>query len=562
MRVWLWVLLLLLEGGIVIASETRVVAVPDKAFYRPGEAVTIEITGSTGSRAAATVMYLNEVVTTLAIPLENGAGSLTFTPPAITPRGYGVDLRIENAAGEVIEQTSTAFDVLENWIQSPRYGFLTEFTADRPNIAATMAWLKRYHINGLQFYDWQYRHEALMPPTNEYSDLLGRSISLDVVNELIAAAHENNIAAMPYTAIYGASWEFYKQHPEWALFQYPGKPYEFGDNFLAIMNPAPDTPWTQHLLGEFRKVLEQTAFDGIHIDQYGAPMVGLDQDNQRVRLDEAFPAFINTAKTVVTEERGDNGVVIFNAVRNWPLAAVAPSNQDAVYIEVWEPYRDFIDLHQIVVEAQKLGGNKPVIIAAYIHPSRPVNVLLANALIFASGGYSLEIGEPNTLLSDPYFPKLGTLDASLGDTLGRYFDFRVRYENLLAPGTVDATRERAKALTIEGITTVSRQSKDRVVVIVRQGENVEVFSLVNMLGLPHGHWEQELTNAPTPQRDLTIRINVSRPVKTVWAASPDATNIAPQTLDFGSGEDDTGAFIVVQLTELNTWQMLVLDYGS
>src|SRR5690606_8809725 len=109
--VWLWVLLLLLEGGIVIASETRVVAVPDKAFYRPGEAVTIEITGSTGSRAAATVMYLNEVVTTLAIPLENGAGSLTFMPPAMTPRGYGVDLRIENAAGEVIEQTSTAFDV-------------------------------------------------------------------------------------------------------------------------------------------------------------------------------------------------------------------------------------------------------------------------------------------------------------------------------------------------------------------------------------------------------------------------------------------------------------------
>lgn len=560
---WLAALFILsiLQGPRMSNFDAHLVS--DKAFYRPGEIAQFGVRSAHGQHVTATVMYLDTVVTTLEAELSEGTASLTYTPPPDTPRGYGLDVVITDAKGDVVAQISTAFDVLDHWIQAPRYGFLTEFEPGRDNIAETVEWLRRYHINGLQFYDWQYRHETLMPPDSLYSDLLGKEMSLDTITALIAAAHEANIAAMPYTAIYGASWTFYEQYPDWALFQYPGQAYAFGDHYLAIMNPAPDSPWTAHLLDEYRRVLDETAFDGIHIDQYGAPMVGLDHQNQRVRLDEAFPTFIDSTAALVQEERGDAGVTIFNAVRNWPMPAVAPADQDAVYIEVWEPYRDFIDLHRIVVEAQRLGDQKPVILAAYMSPSWHSNVLLANALIFASGGYHIELGEPGVLLADPYFPKFETLDTATQAAMQRYYDFRVRYENVLAPGPVDATAERAAALGIEGVNTLSsRESKDGVAVIVRLGEGFETFSLVNLTGLAHSHWEEALPAAPTVQRDLQVRLNVPQTPRQIWATSPDGDCIAARSLDFGTGSDDTGSFVSFELPELNYWQMIVLDYSS
>jgi dextranase len=211
------------------------------------------------------------------------------------------------------------------------------------------------------------------------------------------------------------------------------------------MNPAPDSPWTDHLLDQFAQVLEQTAFDGIHLDQYGAPKIGPSTTGERVDLAEAFPGFIDRMAAVVDAQRGDAGVSIFNAVGNWPVETVAPSAEDAVYIEVWAPYTRFADLHRIVVNAQALGGGKPVIIAAYIHPDRAANVRLANALIFASGGTHLELGEPDAMLADPYFPRFGLMSDEMQAVMARYYDFLVRYENILALDTSDATGARAAA---------------------------------------------------------------------------------------------------------------------
>ena len=33
--------------------------------------------------------------------------------------------------------------------------------------------MNRLHLNGVQFYDWQYRHEELVPPTRAVSRLIG-----------------------------------------------------------------------------------------------------------------------------------------------------------------------------------------------------------------------------------------------------------------------------------------------------------------------------------------------------------------------------------------------------
>jgi dextranase len=145
---------------------------------------------------------------------------------------------------------ATAFDVLSSWTDFPRYGFLTDFSASRADPEPVLEKLTRFHINGLQFYDWQYRHDQLLAPSEEYIDLLGREMSLASLRKLVDAAHQHGMATMPYLAIYAASADFWRTHPDWALYDEAGNPIAFGENFLGLMDPSTGSSWSQHLLSE------------------------------------------------------------------------------------------------------------------------------------------------------------------------------------------------------------------------------------------------------------------------------------------------------------------------
>jgi dextranase len=543
------------------ADELKISVSPSQSFYLPGETAVFSVKAHGGTRVAVIVTHLAAVVDTFEVTLSGESAEVRWTPPATAPRGYGLTVNLLREDGTTAASASTAFDVLENWLQAPRYGFLSQFEAGRNNIEETMDWNARYHVNGLQFYDWQYRHETLLPTEESYSDLMGRRMSLKTVRQLIDSAHMRRIAAMPYTAIYGASVAFYRAHPTWALFERTDHPFEFGDNFLIIMDPSPDSPWTDHLMGEFARVLDGLPFDGIHLDQYGAPKVGYNAAGERVDLAAAIPGFINRTAEVVQEKRGDQGAVIFNAVGNWPVETVAPTDQDAVYIEVWEPYRDFMDLHRIVAGAETLGGGKPVIIAAYIDPQRVHNVRLANAVIFASGGYHLELGEPGAMLADPYFPKFGLMDDATQEIVRQYYDFLVRYEEVLELDTTNAA-ERAKAVEIDGIETHKLRSKDQIAVMVRQGRGFETYSLVNFMGIDTGRWDTELSSGPVPQENLPVRIAVDRSVAQIWLASPDAETLDAEPVQFVSETVNGQSWITFTLPRLDYWTVIVVEYQS
>jgi dextranase len=292
-------------------------------------------------------------------------------------------------------------------------------------------------------------------------------------------------------------------------------------------------------------------------------MHGLNAAGGFVKLEDVFPAFIDATAEVVHQLRGADGVTIFNLVRNWPLKTVAPSDEDAVYIELWDPYTQFMDLPRVVAQAQALGGGKPVIIAAYIHAAQYENARLANALIFASGGYHLELGEPSAMLADPYFPKFDLMTAADQEIERRYTDFLVRYENVLALGTGDGGKDRAGALTIEGVKTVGALSTERVAVVARQvagreSENSETFSLVNLMGIGDGHWNGTETNAPTPFSDLDVQIQVTKPVAKVWLASPDGDDSSMQAVDFTAGEGT----IAFRVPSLAYWTIVVVEYQT
>lgn len=408
---------------------------PARGMYKPGEMVRCilecEAVQACKVTFALTLFHGPTAVKTRKETRSLDAGrnlvDFSWMPPTDAPAGYGITLTCEDGLAAP-SRLQTAFDVLPGWTVFPRYGYLTDFSSSRSDEKVTMQTLAKFHINGLQFYDWQYRHDQLVAPSSNYLDPLGRPLSLAAIKRLIKAAHNHGMAAMPYLAVYAASAAFWRAHPDWMLYDDEHKPIPFGEDFLGIMNPSAGTPWQKHLLDECRHVLKALPFDGLHIDQYGEPKSGFDQNQQPVDIARAFGDFIQAAV-----DRHPEQPVLFNAVGNWPIETLAAAPVAFNYIEIWPPDIHYVDLARFVRNARKLSDEKPVVIALYMPAAREVNHLLADAVILSAGGNRIEIGEDARLLTDPYFPKHEAISDTLMSNLRICADFAVRYEEWMGP---------------------------------------------------------------------------------------------------------------------------------
>jgi dextranase len=490
-------------------------------------------------------------------------------------------------AGRVLTTASTAFDVGKHWTVAPRYGFLCDFSPDRTDAEDTLRQMAKYHINGVQFYDWQYRHDHLLPPEETFIDPLGRRLSLATTRALIEAAHRRGMAAMPYAAVYAASPAFFQAHQDWALFDEDGDPYIFGDEFLYIMDPAPGSPWTEHLLRQFETVLRRMDFDGIHLDQYGEPRSGFDAVGCPVDLAQALPAFINRVKGLATAVKPGaaassttvyEAAVVFNAVKSWPLRTVAGADQDFVYIEVWPPRTTYLDLREVVLEAKQLSGGKPVVIAAYISPTDNLHgVLLADAILFAHGAAHIELGEGNGMLAGPYFPNWEAMSPQVAQAVRAYYDFAVRYENLLYE-SVDNTPELTDRFCLEDVPTnlehlssprqsgvseaASEHHSGTVWIIGQQKPGYQMIHLINLVGVSTVEWTETVQTRPVLLKDLQARYYDSRQVNRIWLASPDFTTPQAMPLDFEPGWDSRGDYVEFTLPQLEYWDLVVIEFSS
>ncbi len=542
-----------------------------KSFFKPGEAVKVTVglaaeqlaAGGTGQPAVLVASFrsLNQQLAEVRqeISLAPGPQSveLSWLPPAAAPHGYGLDLSLE-AGGQTLATASSAFDVLESWTQAPRYGFLSDFFPGRTDAGETMADLTGYHVNGLQFYDWMYRHDQFLTDQEPYTDLFGRVLSIQTVKSLIDAAHQRNIAAMPYTAVYGASLDFFQAHPEWDMYNADGTPHVFIEGKMGYMDMRPDSGWTKHLLGQFADILARTAFDGIHLDQYGDPKVAFDAQGNLYNLAQPMADMINATHAVVDKARPQGGTVVFNAVGNWPIETVAPAREDIVYIEVWSPYTYFTNLHQLIAQAQTLGKNKPVVLAAYIDPSQEANARLMDAIIFASGGGHIALGEKDGYLADPYFPKYKTLSPELSTALKRYIEFTIRYEDVFGPAAREATPAWMNRITVAGKKGSPSMLYNMVYPLVRENGSFTAINLVNMLGLSHGEWNQAV-EPPTLLGASSVEVSgVSRTVKQVYFATPDGADIGLRPLAFSQQD----GILRLELPELNYWDMILIEWGD
>lgn len=513
---------------------------PDRGWYLPGQTVKLQVTAPGGladGGLSASVSHLNREVATLTEKLgSDGVAVLEWVPPIDTPRGYGVDLHLVGPGDKILRTASTAFDVLQHWTDRPRYGFATDFGAGRSPKPALDA-LAPFHINVLQFYDWQYRHDQLVSPGTEYRDPLGRALSLDTIRGFITEAQDRGIATMAYAAVYASSLEFQESHLAWALYDDEGSPLVFA-GFLGYMDPTPGRPWCDHLIAQCGRALDELGFDGIHLDQYGEPRRSFDVRGAAVDLETAFSGFINELK-----HTRPHAAVTLNAVKNWPAHELATSREDFYYVEMWSDQPTYADLRRVVGQARQTSLGKPVIVAVYIPAERAANVLMADACILATGGSRIELGEDARLLTDPYFPKHQGLPAPLASRLRIYWDVAVRYGDLLFESDLDA----GSHLTIEPLSGIEA--------IPYRNSGWLGLSVLNQV--EGGRWDQPHPS-PVLREELELRLRTRHQVTRAFVVNPDGADARAMELDWKSTNEGG----IVRIPVLHTWVLLLFEEAA
>ena len=533
----------------------------DKAVYAPGS--TVRFTGDR-SQGGLAVRYwhLGDVVEE---KLLDDCAEWTWTLPSKDFQGYYVQLIGKNAEGVVRTVGSVAIDASSDWTRFPRYGFLSKFGGVAPSKrASVIANLNRYHINGLQYYDWMYDHHHPLAgtpdnPDPDWPSIIGDLCEKDVVQGYIEEAHKYNIASMFYDLCYGVlEWaEEDGVSPSWYLYKEAGarnRDYHplsspFRSN-IYLVDPG-NSGWLGYFADRVDEVYQVFGFDGFHIDQLGNRGNRYGADGKKVDLPEGYGKFLEKMKQARPDKK-----LAFNAVSRYGQSRIAAAPSDFLYNEVWTVA--FSEIDKIMEENQSLAPDKNTVLAAYMNykQSGTFNtpaVLLADAVIFALGGSHLELGEH--MLSNEYFPSASMkMSSELSDKLVAYYDFLTGYENLLRDGGVrsglNVSADEVKMAQwgpVKGsVNTVAFQVGDKLVVHLLNFENAR-----------HLDWRDDSMNqaAPSTHENLNISIRSSREAKRVWVASPDVNGGVPQEAAFSS----SGISIKVTVPSLTYWTMVVIE---
>ena len=507
--------------------------------------------------------------------------SFRWCPPAPDFQGYLVEAKAHDSSGRLLGDENTAVDVSSSWTRFPRYGFLSRYPPQSAEESREIIrWLGGYHLNALQFYDWQFKHQrplagTISAPTSLWNDIAGRPTSRQTLLDLIRAAHGSGMAAMNYNLLYGA-WAGYEHDgvaARWGLWKNRGgtvqdslpMPGGWGTPNIFLFNPA-DPGWQRFLFAQEAQVFAAYPFDGWHVDQVGDRGEEYDAEGWPVTVWKTFQPFLNAAKTALHK------TILFNNVGAYGLYdTAANSAEDAVYVECWEwaGQKTYNDLKTVIEQASLWSGGKAVILAAYndrahgngFSPSHPgrfsaPGVRLTDAAIFAAGGSHIELGDDGRLLDNEYFPNSNLLPGpDLTRALRRDYDFLTAYENLLRGGLIPDT----SAITLGGVPSHPDAAPDSVWAFAKAGGGFHVLHLINLIGEKGMAWRDDHADrpAPTPLTNLAVRY-YARDLGTIqearWA-TPDR-DIASAPLRFTQGADGRGKYVRFTVPRLEYWDMI------
>ena len=560
----------IIQTVVKTTADLSLTVTTDKAAYKPGETVRFNVTDGT-LPASARIRYRHG---SDVIADENlGSTSWTWTAPQADYTGYMADIYTVDGNNQQTVYATIGVDVSSDWARFPRYGFIASYGSDRTSdvIASELSFLNRCHINGLQFYDWQYKQHWPLGGTpgnllESYKDIANRDNYTSVVKDYIAQAHSLGMKAMFYNLCFGAfddakadgvgdRWYIYtdQNHSKCDRHQLPSD----WKSDIYLVDPS-NKDWQNYLADRNDDVYEALDFDGFHIDQLGSRGTDYDYYGSQVNLPNGYASFIRAMK-----ERQPDKRLVMNAVSNYGSDKIVSTGcVDFMYSELWDGEDKFSDLHDILKANRLYSGNTlGQVYAAYMdygHNKPEFNtpgVLLTDAVMFALGASHLELGAGH-MLSSEYFPYADVkMSAELKKQIVAYYDFLTAYQNLLRNGGTETQCDIAAA---KSVVTINAWPPvlGNVTAYSKSVDDKQVVSLLNFRQANSLSWRDKNGTMPEPEAidNLTLRMRAKN-VKKLWVASPDQLGGAPQELQYRQDGD----FVVFTVPQLKYWTMIVVE---
>lgn len=574
----------------------------DKSRYNPGDEVIIyvDLKNNTSSSInnGSVSLYFKHLENEISMPnmktftLNSGDTTtliFTWTPPSTDFQGYTLEAWARDSSGNVIDNMNTAVDVSSDWLKFPRYGYLTKYGVQSSDISSNITWqLKNYHINVIQYYDWQYKHHIPVSgdPTNSdsvWKNLANEDVYKQTILDYLNAGHADNIAGMEYNLIYGAA-DGYGQDGSgvdynWALLDSPGgsqwqmaMPNGWSTSALYFFDPS-NTGWQNYILNREMDVFTAFPFDGWHQDTVGDFGTRYTTGGQSVSITDTFKAFINYAKSRMGRKK-----LLFNPVGFKGHDQVAASNADGLYAELW-PWDGFVtynDIKGAIDTSRNEGNGKSLIVPAYMDydaakthsESNPgymntPGVLLTDAATFASGGSRIELGDDTRMLCSEYFPNRNMIMSDdLKQKERRYYDFLTAYENLLRDGQYNTLNSVSlKDSSSNDIATSITSEANKVWTFTKKDSNYEIIHLINLQGEANNSWRDTNADYPVPTElsNFTVKYYYTDPIGSIFFASPDYDNGKTYNLQFTKGSDIGGNYITFTVPTLQYWDMIYIN---
>ena len=378
------------------AHVTR--AYTDKSTHSPGSQATITAEASGGGTVHFSVSHLGAEIDSGDTTVENGKATWTYTTPSENNQGYLV-----TATGADDTHAETALDVSSSWTRFPRMGYVSHFKPTAPADITTgtsyesylsltpseyIAKLSQdYHINALQYYDWQYRHEQPVA-TGDLADkwpLWYRDTyaSKKTITDYIKDAKNANMGSLAYSMAYAANdnYDTNTIKDEWRLREDNGSYWvrDLGEQWWVPTPKGVNKPkshqfmmnvntqgWRDYITDQYVTQKDAFGFDGTHIDTLGQT-VKKDASGNSVDLTDGLTALVNETASKTGTATG------INLPDGAGTDKIGPSSASYIYTELWDHNETNQQVASYLQGARDKSANKPQIVAAYANNYDPAS---------------------------------------------------------------------------------------------------------------------------------------------------------------------------------------------
>lgn len=554
----------------------------DKTMYAPYEGVTFKGYPNANSGKVNIEYWKREQrVATQTVRFSSSEVTWKWYLPSDDNEQYIAKIVVTTEGGRTSTQYY-AINVASNSNNLPIMGFLSSYTTYDPKTQRNvMNWLKRTHMNYIQYYDSYYRPENFLAvddtqfregvdannpqgvgvtgtAADYWSDLSRHNVRKDVLQKYVEIGQEYGMKNMLYIP-WGNTSYVDTEHgitPEMLLFPtvadakahnvssvpatLTGGTGQWARYSLMKANPS-SSAFKNMLFTSAKKALQAIGFDGLHIDTLGPNYGGVytidgAEYSNDFAASNGMPNFINDAATFFNNDswmkQGKNIRMGFNNVGSWGINALANNqNIDYLYAEQWPDmgnttYNDMFNHVKDIVTSDTRGR---AVIPAYIHKGYTGSgnfddngVILLDLVIMAAGGTHLELGEH--MLRSEYFPDVGLgLSDYLKNWLVQYYDFLVAYRRMFTPSSFTNTiTSSSHAISVNSIDAT------KLSVVEKTDSTLQALSLINTNGLNGSEWQDNQLNRNKPNALTNVNLKFNFTPKSVYYVTIE--NPIPQDL--------------------------------